>query len=255
MNHLLFNDDGYTHEACITAEPGIHDALTFTYRPMTQEECDLVSQAIARQTSGASATRLLAQTIAVHVTSWSMPREISTDEIKQLVPSLFDKLYATIAGKRPSDPLPDTGQVPEAYREGVDLTNLIEGVALLLLHPGPASIDCDQCAAWIYDLETGQRQTVRTGPDRREVPQPRPAGVPTPCASCPKQNPTNARRLKLSTKNRQTYELWRRAKATHFHCVPNHLKRDPIVARNFAHLDDVAKQVQRLQRSTAGEPS
>jgi len=118
----------------------------------------------------------------------------------------------------------------------------------LLLHPGPASIDCDLCAKWIYDLETGQRQTVRVGPHRREIPQPRPAGVPTPCAACPKQNPDQAQRLRLSPKNRKTFQLWRYAQATHFHCVPEHLRRDPFLARNFAQLDEVARQVEPLRQ-------
>ncbi|MFN3151385.1 hypothetical protein [Bremerella sp.] len=253
MNHLPFNEDGYTHDACIAAVPGIHSALVFTYRPITRDERELVAEAIAQQTTAKSATELLAQVIAVHVTSWNLASEITPDAIKQLPPELFDKLYATITGMRASDPLPDTGDQPNAYDEQADLNNLIEGTALLLLHPGPASIDCQQCAAWIYDLETGQRQTVRTGPDRREVPQPRPAGVPTPCASCPKQNPEHARRLQLSAKNRRTFQLWRCAKATHFHCVPHHLKHDTILARNFAHLDDVARQVEWLQQTTAGD--
>lgn len=253
MTNLLLSDDGYTHDACIAATPDIHSALVFTYRPIMHDERELVVEAIARQTTAKSATDLLAQVIAVHVTSWNLACDISPDEIKQLPPELFDKLYATITGMRASDPLPDTGQRPTPYDEQADLNNLIEGTALLLLHPGPASIDCQQCAAWIYDLETGQRQTVRTGPDRREVPQPRPTGVPTPCASCSKQNPEHARRLQLSAKNRRTFQLWRCAKATHFHCVPHHLKHDAILARNFAHLDDVARQVERLQQSTAGD--
>lgn len=255
MNHFLLIDDGYTHEAYLAAVPGVHEALTITFRPMIREERDLAAQATSRQTSGAAATDLLAQAIAAHVTTWSEPQAISAEVIQKLAPELFDKLYATIAGKRPSDPLPEIGQAPEAYDEAADLNNLIEGVALLLLYPGPASIDCDQCAIWIYDLATGQRQTVRTGPDRREVPQPRPAGVPTPCTSCPKQSPDRARQLQLSAKNQRTYQLWRWAKATQFHCVPNHLKHDPILARNFAHLDDVARQVHQTQRSTQGAPS
>ncbi|PQO33331.1 hypothetical protein C5Y96_10795 [Blastopirellula marina] len=121
-------------------------------------------------------------------------------------------------------------------------------MALQLLHPGAASIDCSDCAKWLYDLKTGKRQTVRTGASRQEVPQPRPSGVPTPCSSCPKQNPQHAERLKLTDKNWRTYQLWRRARATHFHCVPDRLKSDPILARNFAELDQVFRLIEQSQQ-------
>lgn len=254
MNQHHFIDDGYTHEACLQESPGVHDQVVFTFRPIPHEQQALIAQAVARHTSAAAATELLAEVIAAHLTSWNLPSDITANVVNSLAPPLFDKLYATITSQRASDPLPTTGHVPDAYREEADLNNLIDGVALLLLHPGPASIDCDACARWIFDLETGQRQMVRTGADRREVPQPRPAGVPTPCASCPKQSPEHAQALQLSDKNMQTYRLWRYARATHFHCVPNHLKHDLILARNFAHLDDVSRQVQQQQQSRKGEP-
>lgn len=111
------------------------------------------------------------------------------------------------------------------------------------LHPGAAAIDCEDCKQWIYDLETGKRALVRVGPDRGERPQPRPPGVPTPCGECPKKNPENAAQIKLTPKNRQTLDLWRRARATQFQCVPEHLRSDPILARNFAELDWVTQYV------------
>lgn len=114
---------------------------------------------------------------------------------------------------------------------------------LLSLHPGAAMVDCESCQQWIYDLETGQRKMVRVGPDRKEVPQPRPKGTPTPCSTCPKKNPEHASRLKLSEKNRKTYQLWQRARATHFAYVPERLRNDPILARNFAELDWVHQHV------------
>ncbi|MEW4564717.1 hypothetical protein AB1K70_19410 [Bremerella sp. JC770] len=248
-DHHLLNDDGYTHEACIAASTGIHDALTFAFRPILYEERQRIAQAIRRQADSKSATNLLAEVIAAHLVAWNLSSEITADAVQQLVPALFDKVYATLAGARSSEPLPTTGRAPEAFDEQADLNNLLQGVSLLLLHPGAAAIDCDQCVQWIYDLETGQRQTVRTGADRREVPQRRPAGVPTPCATCPKQSPARAQHLTLSAKNRRTYHLWRCARATHFHCVPNHLRSDPILARNFAHLDDVARRAELLPRS------
>lgn len=121
-----------------------------------------------------------------------------------------------------------------------------------MLHPAAASIDCGDCARWIINLQTGERETVRVGPGRIEVPQPRPSGLPTPCASCPKKNPENAQRLKLNRKNEQTYRLWQRAQATFGHAIPEHLKQDVLLARNFAELDQLhatiaqARQQQRF---------
>ncbi|PQO33330.1 hypothetical protein C5Y96_10790 [Blastopirellula marina] len=123
MNNLIFIDDGYTHEACIAEVSGIHGTLCITYRPMTHEERDQVAQSLVRETSGKSATDVLAQAIASHLSTWNIPLEIKTQNVKKLMPSLFDKLYATICGSRPSDPLPHSGQQPESYREGDDLKN------------------------------------------------------------------------------------------------------------------------------------
>lgn len=247
-------DDGYTHEAYIAAVPGMHDAVACTFRPIPHHQQQRIALAVARCTTAAAATELLGNVIAAQVIRWNLPGEITAQELATLAPPLFDKLYAILTSQRASDPLPTTGHVPEAFREEADLHNLIDGAALLLLHPGAAAIDCDACARWIYDLETGQRQTIRTGANRREVPQPRPAGVPTPCASCPKRSPEHALALQLSAKNERTYRLWRHARATHFHCVPDHLKHDPILANNFAHLDDVARQVGQAQQACKGQP-
>ncbi|QDU76436.1 hypothetical protein Pan97_34850 [Bremerella volcania] len=116
-------------------------------------------------------------------------------------------------------------------------------------HPGAASIDCDDCAKWIYDLETGQKATVRVGPERKEEFQPRPSGVPTPCSTCPKKSPENAKECTLSRKNYRTYQFWRMCNASHFHYMPEHLANDPIVARNFAALADVRVQIDENRRN------
>jgi len=123
MTNYLLLDDGYTHEACVAEAPGVHAELVFTYRPLIREERALVAEATRQQTNSTSATKLLAETIAAHLTTWTLPHDISADAIGQLVPDLFDKLYAILAGTRPSDPLPGSGLVPIAYDEGADLKN------------------------------------------------------------------------------------------------------------------------------------
>lgn len=108
-----------------------------------------------------------------------------------------------------------------------------------MLHPTVAAIDCVDCAQWIFNLQTGQRETVRIGPQRIPVPQRRPAGIPTPCASCPKLSPQQAELWRLSRKNEQTYHLWQRAQATFGRAIPDHLEQDTLLARNFAELDQL----------------
>lgn len=123
MKNLPWLDDGYTHQACIAAVPGQHDTLVFTYRPLISEQRSYIAAAIAQQTSVNAATEILAQAIVTQVTTWNRSTALLVDHVTKLTPSLFDKLYATIAGVRSSDPLPTTGCVPEAYREGADLKN------------------------------------------------------------------------------------------------------------------------------------
>lgn len=53
----------------------------------------------------------------------------------------------------------------------------------------------------------------------------------------------------LSEKNYQTYQFWRRCKASNFRYMPAHLEKDPIVARNFAALDDLQFQLKESRRN------
>lgn len=117
----------------------------------------------------------------------------------------------------------------------------------MLLHPGPASIDCGDCREWLYDLETGKRQTIGKG--EKERPIPRPKKTATPCEECPKGSPANAEALKLSERNRKTYELWRRGKATGGQAIPERLRGDAILARNFAELDQLTATIEQVRQT------
>ncbi len=118
MNHSFSIDDGYTHEACLA------DAkLQFTFRPIPHEMREVIAAAVARQTEAVAATHLLAQTMARHLVTWNLLEVINADAITQLATPVFDRLYETIAGARPSDPMPGTGQLPVRYNEGADLKN------------------------------------------------------------------------------------------------------------------------------------
>lgn len=123
------------------------------------------------------------------------------------------------------------------------------GAGLWLFHPGAASIDCELCAKFIYDLETGQVQTYRAGPSLDVKPCLRPTDSPTPCDRCPKQSPEHAKSLELSEKNAATWALYRRHRAA---ALPEDAL-DGQTRDNFAVLDElyVAYERQRLANEIA----
>lgn len=102
-----FIEDGYNESGYISAEEGIHGALEFEYRPMipsvqgrilekkeTEAFVDAVCKALIRES---------------HLKSWSLKDSKGTAvplteaNLKRIKPRLFDKLWTTIAGLRPSD--------------------------------------------------------------------------------------------------------------------------------------------------------
>ena len=66
---------------------------------------------------------------------------------------------------------------------------------LLLFHPGAARIDCEECQQFVFNLDTGEKETYRSGPTREQLPLVRGPGVPTPCNKCPKESPEKAREI------------------------------------------------------------
>lgn len=118
--HVLTIDDGYTEAGYIAEVPGLYDELRFTYRPLLHLERDAVSDQ-----SGKSAKDFEAVLVAVmqsKLKAWEAldgkgsPMPINSATIKRLQPALFDKLYAIIAGRIPSDVDPKT----EAPRQQAD---------------------------------------------------------------------------------------------------------------------------------------
>lgn len=80
-------------------------------------------------------------------------------------------------------------------------------MSLILLHPGAASINCEDCAKWVYDLKTGQRLQHHG----QDVPNP----TVTPCRKdpkiCPKGSPEA--RSELTPRNWQAYGFYLECKA------------------------------------------
>lgn len=107
-------------------------------------------------------------------------------------------------------------------------------MALALARPEiPA---CEDCGRWLYDKDW--KQSRRAG-----KPVPRPAGVPTPCALCPKSAGTGRPNpaAELSGRNAKTLALYHQAKAG----LP--VPADPIARRNLGVIERVTRQVERQQ--------
>lgn len=109
-----------------------------------------------------------------------------------------------------------------------------------LFHPGPARLDCQTCIKFVTDLDRGEVATYGATIDgeRQQVPQVRPKGTQPPCVRCPKQSPERAKEIELSEKNWRAYAHYLEAKAVG---VTEEERRDPIVRRNFAAIDQVVK--------------
>ena len=114
---------------------------------------------------------------------------------------------------------------------------------MLLVHPGPASIDCDDCQKFIYDLETGQRKQV--GRKGHRKPQPRPPGIPLQCGNCPKRSLAESKKIELSEKNRLAYRAWAEVKATYGKAMSERMAADGIVRQNFSIIDSVTTECER----------
>ena len=116
---------------------------------------------------------------------------------------------------------------------------------LLLFHPGVASIACKDCLEFLYNMQTGRRQTYRSGPERTETPYPRLPNVPPPCRSmegCPKGSPEREHESILSSRNVQTVRFYHQVRATSGSCLTPAERRDPILCRNLALLDRLYRQ-------------
>jgi hypothetical protein len=115
MTTLAYIPDGYTEDGFIAAEPGIHPAVNFTYRPMLHEEVVQVDVEAARKSgSNLPAARALAEKLV----EWDIvdhkgkPLTIGFEVLSKLRGKLFLKLWAIVAGFRASDDKPanETGQ-------------------------------------------------------------------------------------------------------------------------------------------------
>lgn len=115
---------------------------------------------------------------------------------------------------------------------------------LILFHPGAARIDCGDCAKWVFNLETGEKEVFKSGPERKELPVVRQPGEATPCHSCAKESPEHAQEIELSPRNWRCWRHYREGRAVGL-CELE--RRDPLVRKHFALLAALEEQYERHQ--------
>ena len=120
---------------------------------------------------------------------------------------------------------------------------------MLKFHPGPARLDCETCIQYVTDLDRGEVTTYGATIDgeRKQLPQVRPKGTQPPCVRCPKQSPERAKEIVLSEKNWRAFAHYEEAKAVG---VTDEERRDPIVRRNFAVIEQVVKAFEAKSEAT-----
>ena len=132
---MNFIEDGYTEDGYLAAEKGLHGDLSFKFRPLLPEQRDAIDEVTLKQ--GASkGVKAICGALADRVQSWDVKDSkggdvpIKPESFGKLRPRLFDKLWAVVAGRYPSDVKPDAtkeeagdyvSQImggPESKREG-----------------------------------------------------------------------------------------------------------------------------------------
>lgn len=114
--------EGYTRPGYIEPVERLHEELRFTYRPLTQEQIESLSERLDKSTlSAEKATSLIAAAVARQIVDWSevgaddKPLPVTVDNVKSLHPSVFTKLRRIVSGERPSDA--DPKAVAQAARD------------------------------------------------------------------------------------------------------------------------------------------
>jgi len=106
---------------------------------------------------------------------------------------------------------------------------------LQLFHPEVAAVSCEECKAWIYTSDW--KRAKRGGKD-----VPRAPGLPTPCGSCPKKSPENAKRIELTTRNLALVRRWKQVRATGGACLSEVERADGWLMKMLSVIDEVFRE-------------
>ena len=113
--------DGYTQRGYIEAVEGLHESVSFKYRPMLPEDVEF-AEAEANKIGGdpRKAVRLIAAKVSQQLIEWDQTeddgKEAPTDfeTVRRLRYHVLNKLYRIIAGLVASDPTPGASKKEQA---------------------------------------------------------------------------------------------------------------------------------------------
>lgn len=106
-------DDGYTLDGHIAPVPGIHEGLTFTYRPMTKRQLAAMESRIRKAKDDDEGERVAAETIAAHVTTWDAKNSrddvaaVTAENVLNMQTLLNVALFNIVRGYRANDAKPE----------------------------------------------------------------------------------------------------------------------------------------------------
>jgi hypothetical protein len=125
--------DGYTRRAYVRPEPGIHDGMLFTYRPMLPEHVEEL-EATCLKAAALDKIRMMAAALAgggnlkPYVLKWSevdeegKPRPVTFDHMRRLNYLLLADIKRVVTGFYAGDPIPGaTKTEQDRYAEALAL--------------------------------------------------------------------------------------------------------------------------------------
>lgn len=134
----IIPNDGYTLDAYVKAEPGIHGEHRIKFRPLLHEERYSYGEALGKK-SPREASQFMCSVLAKHLKGWDV-KNVNGDElpvvaesVRILRPDLLEKFYAIVSGRAAGDadpnvPLPasDLDNEAQALLEGRAVGNVRE---------------------------------------------------------------------------------------------------------------------------------
>lgn len=105
-------NDGYTRRASVAPAQGIHQGITFEYRPLLVEQSEELDREYAKLPA-AKAVLLRAAALSRQIVSWNetdqsgKPVPHTAEVLRRLPPILFWTINGIIIGTAAGDPLPD----------------------------------------------------------------------------------------------------------------------------------------------------
>lgn len=114
-----------------------------------------------------------------------------------------------------------------------------------LSYPALARLSCSECKEWMIDTKTWTKELHRGKPFKRA------ANCATPCAICPRKGPSHEAESRLSERNNQTIELYRKFRACGWDSLPPACRTDSILTDNFTLIDRIIRQQEQSELGQA----